>query len=132
MFATGSALYCWECSSNRDPWCDDPINITEHRRTFNPTPCGYKNQYPNYGNDRYVCRKMVKRGILCDNLADIIDISTENFHFSVFYPSVDFLISLLNFARILFNFKLWFFLSISFFETITFSHSSVIVIILCR
>ncbi|XP_053978209.1 uncharacterized protein LOC128876125 [Hylaeus volcanicus] len=54
---SGAALRCWDCASNTNALCGDPMNITEHQSTFRTKVCesGY------YDTTKPICRKIVKR-----------------------------------------------------------------------
>ncbi|XP_076639581.1 UPAR/Ly6 domain-containing protein crok [Colletes latitarsis] len=54
---SGSALKCWDCASNMNALCGDPMNITEHQSTFHTKICesGY------FETSKPICRKIVKR-----------------------------------------------------------------------
>ncbi|KAM0735221.1 UPAR/Ly6 domain-containing protein crok [Formica fusca] len=58
LFVTsGSALRCWDCSSNVNVMCNDPMNTTDHQAAFHIKTCdtGY------YGSSKPICRKIVKQ-----------------------------------------------------------------------
>ncbi|XP_012267569.1 uncharacterized protein LOC105692736 [Athalia rosae] len=57
----GSALRCWECSSNSSPECGDPITDSEHHQRFHTKDCDATlSQHP-YSYEKSVCRKTVQR-----------------------------------------------------------------------
>ncbi|XP_034186240.1 UPAR/Ly6 domain-containing protein crok [Osmia lignaria lignaria] len=53
----GSALKCWDCASNMNALCADPMNVTEHQAMFHVKTCeaGF------YETSKPICRKIVKR-----------------------------------------------------------------------
>ncbi|XP_076169486.1 UPAR/Ly6 domain-containing protein crok [Ptiloglossa arizonensis] len=54
---SGSALKCWDCASNFNALCGDPMNITEHHATFHTKVC----ESSFYETSKPICRKIVKR-----------------------------------------------------------------------
>ncbi|KAK2587853.1 hypothetical protein KPH14_003950 [Odynerus spinipes] len=54
---SGSALRCWDCSSNVNALCNDPMNTTEHQAIFHVKDC----RRGPYANVKTVCRKIVTR-----------------------------------------------------------------------
>ncbi|KZC08922.1 hypothetical protein WN55_00313 [Dufourea novaeangliae] len=57
MHPTGSALRCWDCASNANALCGDPMNITEHQVTFHTKVC----EAGLYDSSKPICRKTVRR-----------------------------------------------------------------------
>lgn len=57
LAATGSALRCWDCSSNVNVMCADPMNTTDHQAAFHIKTC----EAGHYGSSKPICRKIVKR-----------------------------------------------------------------------
>lgn len=55
--SSGYALRCWDCASNVNSMCNDPMNTTEHQALFHVKDCGRGS----YANVRTLCRKMVTR-----------------------------------------------------------------------
>ncbi|KOC65618.1 hypothetical protein WH47_01653, partial [Habropoda laboriosa] len=53
----GSALQCWDCASNTNTLCGDPLNITQHQVTFHTKLC----EAGSYETSKHICRKIVKR-----------------------------------------------------------------------
>ena len=54
---SGSALRCWDCASNMNTLCGDPMNVTEHQATFHTKTC----EAGHYQTPTAICRKIVKR-----------------------------------------------------------------------
>ncbi|CAK9810968.1 hypothetical protein ANTPLA_LOCUS6747 [Anthophora plagiata] len=54
---SGSALRCWDCASNKNALCGDPLNITEHQAIFHTKVC----EAGTYETSKHICRKIVKR-----------------------------------------------------------------------
>lgn len=54
---SGSALQCWDCASNTNPLCGDPMNVTDHHGIFHVKTC----ESGIYDTSRKICRKIVKR-----------------------------------------------------------------------
>ncbi|XP_003692758.1 uncharacterized protein LOC100872601 [Apis florea] len=54
---SGSALRCWDCASNANSLCGDPMNITDHHSTFHTKIC----ESGTYETSKQICRKIVKR-----------------------------------------------------------------------
>lgn len=54
---SGNALKCWDCASNMNPTCGDPMNTTEHQLTFQTRTCTASP----YETSRSICRKIVKK-----------------------------------------------------------------------
>lgn len=63
MHSAGSALKCWDCASNFNALCGDPMNITEHHATFHTKVC----ESSFYETSKPICRKIVKRGKRIEN-----------------------------------------------------------------
>ncbi|XP_032662936.1 uncharacterized protein LOC116840392 [Odontomachus brunneus] len=57
LVASGSALRCWDCSSNVNAMCADPMNTTDHQAAFHVRTC----EPGHYGSAKPICRKIVKR-----------------------------------------------------------------------
>lgn len=55
--SSGSALRCWDCSSNTNQMCNDPMNTTDHQALFHVADC----KTGQYANVKTVCRKIVMR-----------------------------------------------------------------------
>lgn len=51
---SGLALRCWDCTSDKNVLCGDPLNSTEHQSAFHTKFCETGSYEP-------VCRKIVKR-----------------------------------------------------------------------
>lgn len=54
---SGSALRCWDCASNMNNMCGDPMNTTEHQATFHTKIC----ESGPYESSKPICRKVVKK-----------------------------------------------------------------------
>ncbi|XP_076752656.1 UPAR/Ly6 domain-containing protein crok [Xylocopa sonorina] len=54
---SGSALQCWDCASNTNPLCADPLNVTDHQIKFHTKICETRS----YDTLKHICRKIVKR-----------------------------------------------------------------------
>ncbi|CAD1472381.1 unnamed protein product, partial [Heterotrigona itama] len=50
-------LRCWDCASNMNALCGDPLNITEHQTMFHTKIC----ETGSYETSKHICRKIVKR-----------------------------------------------------------------------
>ncbi|XP_076247084.1 UPAR/Ly6 domain-containing protein crok [Calliopsis andreniformis] len=57
LAGSGSALRCWDCASNTNPLCGDPLNVTDHQTTFHTKICDANI----YERVKPICRKIVKR-----------------------------------------------------------------------
>ncbi|KAF3425071.1 hypothetical protein E2986_08132, partial [Frieseomelitta varia] len=51
------ALRCWDCASNTNILCGDPLNITEHQTLFHSKIC----ETGSYEPSKHICRKIVRR-----------------------------------------------------------------------
>ncbi|CAL7943835.1 unnamed protein product [Xylocopa violacea] len=54
---SGSALQCWDCASNLNSLCADPLNVTDHQIKFHTKVC----DVTSYDTSKHICRKIVKR-----------------------------------------------------------------------
>lgn len=54
---SGFALQCWDCASNMNALCNDPMNVTEHQAMFHAKTC----ETGPYESSKPICRKIVKR-----------------------------------------------------------------------
>ncbi|XP_068967095.1 UPAR/Ly6 domain-containing protein crok-like [Bombus flavifrons] len=54
---SGLALRCWDCASNNNILCGDPLNITDHQAAFYTKLC----ETGSYEPVKHVCRKIVRR-----------------------------------------------------------------------
>ncbi|KAG7205531.1 hypothetical protein KM043_007509 [Ampulex compressa] len=54
---SGTALRCWDCASNLNSMCGDPMNVSDHQATFHTKICGAGP----YETSKSICRKIVKR-----------------------------------------------------------------------
>lgn len=57
-YVIGLALRCWDCASNNNVLCADPLNITDHQAAFYTKLC----ETGSYEPVKHVCRKIVRRG----------------------------------------------------------------------
>lgn len=55
--SSGFALRCWDCSSNVNQMCNDPMNTTDHQAMFHVTDC----KSVQFANVKMICRKIVTR-----------------------------------------------------------------------
>ncbi|XP_012272913.1 uncharacterized protein LOC105695693 [Orussus abietinus] len=57
----GSSLRCWQCSSDMNSVCGDPMNNTEHHSLFHTRDCETTFAQHPYPYEKAVCRKIVQR-----------------------------------------------------------------------
>ncbi|KAK1132007.1 hypothetical protein K0M31_016149 [Melipona bicolor] len=55
---SGLALRCWDCASNTNTLCGDPLNITDHQTLFHTKIC----ETGPYETPKHICRKTVRKG----------------------------------------------------------------------
>lgn len=53
---SGLALRCWDCASNTNTLCGDPLNITDHQTLFHTKTCERS-----YETSKHICRKTVRK-----------------------------------------------------------------------
>ncbi|XP_017876482.1 uncharacterized protein LOC108622880 [Ceratina calcarata] len=54
---SGLALRCWNCASNVNAMCGDPLNVTDHHFNFHTPQC----EASSYDTSKHICRKIVKK-----------------------------------------------------------------------
>ncbi|KOX72519.1 hypothetical protein WN51_03113, partial [Melipona quadrifasciata] len=57
IYVIGLALRCWDCASNTNTLCGDPLNITDHQTLFYTKICDTEL----FETSKRICRKTVRK-----------------------------------------------------------------------